>query len=92
MMKCRQPVSTGSATQPLMRSSTTEANVVGVSSVLLGQAGDPEGVAPDRARQDVAHELAGEVQRQQPVERRVQAERREHRAPSGRRTARSRPG
>ena len=59
-------VMTGSTIHPVSRSSTTEAKLVGGSARVAGQAGDPQHVAADGGGQDVGHELAGQVVRQQP--------------------------
>ena len=80
-------VSTGSTTQPVMPLEHHRCERRGRLAVVLGQARHPQGIAADGARQHVAHELAGEVQRQQAVERRVQAEGARAPRSSGRRTA-----
>ena len=56
-------VRSGSATKPLRRSMTTDANAMSLVPVVLRGAADAQDVAADGRRQHVADELAGEVVR-----------------------------
>ena len=54
-------VMAGSTSQPVRRSTTTEANVPGTSWLVGRQTGHPQHVAADGGDEDVAHEQAGQV-------------------------------
>ena len=78
-------VSSGSATNPVSRSMTTDAKATSPVPVVLTARLDPQHVATDGRRQHVADELAGEVVREQGAQRHVHVEHREHPLPAPRR-------
>ena len=78
-------VRSGSATKPLSRSMTTDANAMSPAPVVFGGPADAQDVAADGRRQHVAHELAGEVVPEQRAQRDVDVEHREHPLPAPRR-------
>ena len=74
--------SSGSATKPVSRSSTTEANAIGDESTVVEARGDPQHVAADRRRQDVADEQAREVVADQRAQRHSSVEHEQHPLPA----------